>query len=140
MESHLIAQLFLILALIVAAAQFAGAAARSIGQPRVFGELLAGVLLGPTLLDCCTGASLDDPELLTHTIEQLAELGVLFLMFTVGLEVHLKELLSVGKVALWAGVLGAVLPGRDGAARRRHFRSPVRVGAVSRAWCCRRRR
>jgi Kef-type K+ transport system membrane component KefB len=109
-ESHLIAQLFLILALIVAAAQFAGAAARSIGQPRVFGELLAGVILGPTLLDILHWGILDDPELLSHTVEQLAELGVLFLMFTVGLEVHLKELLSVGKVALWAGVLGAALP------------------------------
>ncbi len=110
MESHLIAQLFLILALIVAAAQLAGAAARSIGQPRVFGELLAGVLLGPTLLNVLNWGMLDDPHLLTATIEEFAELGVLFLMFMVGLEVHLRELLAVGKVALWAGVLGAVLP------------------------------
>jgi Kef-type K+ transport system membrane component KefB len=109
-ESYLIAQLFLALALIIAAAQLAGSAARSIGQPRVFGELLVGVILGPTLLDILHWSTFDDPQLLGKTIEEFAELGVLFLMFTVGLEVHLRELLSVGKVALWAGVLGALLP------------------------------
>jgi Kef-type K+ transport system membrane component KefB len=109
-ESNLIAQLFLAVALIVAAAQLAGSAARSIGQPRVFGELLAGVILGPTLLNILHWSVFDEPELLRKTVEELAGLGVLFLMFTVGLEVHLRELLSVGKVALWAGVLGALLP------------------------------
>ncbi|MBN1200804.1 MAG: cation:proton antiporter, partial [Anaerolineae bacterium] len=110
MESSFIAQLFLALALVIVAAQFAGAAARSLGQPRVFGELLAGVLLGPTLLDMLHWGAFDDPTLLKKTIEEFAELGVLFLMFTVGLEVHLRELLSVGKVAIWGGVLGALLP------------------------------
>ena len=62
MESQLIAQLFLVLALIIAAAQFAGAAARSIGQPRVFGELLAGVILGPTLLNLLHWDIFDDPH------------------------------------------------------------------------------
>jgi Kef-type K+ transport system membrane component KefB len=109
-ESSFIAQLFLALALVIVAAQFAGAAARSLGQPRVFGELLAGVLLGPTLLDMLHWGAFDDPTLLKKTIEEFAELGVLFLMFTVGLEVHLRELLSVGKVAIWGGVLGALLP------------------------------
>ncbi len=51
-----------------------------------------------------------DPETLHHTVTELAEMGVLFLMFGVGLEVHLHELLSVGKVALWAGLLGALFP------------------------------
>lgn len=110
MESSVVAQLFLALGLIIAAAQLMGAAARAIGQPRVFGELLAGVVLGPTLLNLMHWGTFEDPELLSATIEELAELGVLFLMFTVGLEVHLTELLSVGKVALWGGVLGAVLP------------------------------
>ncbi|MBN1563259.1 MAG: cation:proton antiporter, partial [Anaerolineae bacterium] len=96
--------------LMIGAAQLAGTAARSIGQPRVFGELLAGVILGPTLLDLLHWGVFDDPELLGKTLEEFAELGVLFLMFTVGLEVHLKELLNVGKVALWGGVFGAVLP------------------------------
>jgi Kef-type K+ transport system membrane component KefB len=108
--SNLIAQLFLMLALIITAAQFAGAAARATGQPRVFGELLAGVILGPTLLNVLHWSTFDDPQLLRGTVEELAGLGVLFLMFTVGLDVHLRELLSVGRVSLWAGVFGALLP------------------------------
>lgn len=110
MESHLIAQLFLVLALIIVAAQLAGSAARSIGQPRVFGELLVGVVLGPTLFNILHWSIFDNAQLLGETIEEFAELGVLFLMFTIGLEVHLRELLSVGKVALWGGTLGALLP------------------------------
>ncbi|MCZ7539674.1 MAG: cation:proton antiporter [Anaerolineae bacterium] len=110
MDSSHIPQLFLVIGLIIAGAQVAGAAARAIGQPRVFGELLIGIVLGPTLLNMLHWDFLSDPELLAVTIEQLAELGVLFLMFTVGLEVHLRELLQVGRVAIWGGTLGAVLP------------------------------
>lgn len=110
MESSLVIQLFLALGLIIGAAQFTGAAARSFGQPRVFGELLAGVILGPTVLDMLHWGVFNDPKLLEKTLEEFAELGVLFLMFVVGLEVHLRELFSVGKVALWGGVLGAIVP------------------------------
>lgn len=110
MESAFVIQLFLALGVIIAGAQLAGAAARAVGQPRVFGELLAGVVLGPTLLDMLGWGVFDDPEQLEHIIADLAELGVLFLMFTVGLEVHLRELLSVGKVAVWGGIIGGMLP------------------------------
>ena len=110
MESAFVIQLFLALGVIIAGAQLSGAAARAIGQPRVFGELLAGVVLGPTLLDMLGWSVFDDPEQLEHIIADLAELGVLFLMFTVGLEVHLRELLSVGTVAVWGGVIGGMLP------------------------------
>lgn len=103
-------QLFLAIGLIIAAAQFGGAAARALGQPRVFGELLVGVILGPTLLNILHWGFFDDAALLQLGLDELAELGVLFLMFTVGLEVHLRELLSVGRVALWGGTLGAALP------------------------------
>ncbi len=110
MESTVVVELFLTLALIIAGAQLAGSLARAAGQPRVFGELLAGVLLGPTVLDMLHWGTFHNPELLGSTIEEFAELGVLFLMFIVGLEVHLRELLSVGKVAIWGGVAGAALP------------------------------
>ncbi len=110
MESTLVIQLFLALGLIIGVAQLAGAAARAVGQPRVFGELLAGVVMGPTVFDLLSWGTFHDPELLKATLHEFAELGVLFLMFTVGLEVHLRELLSVGKVALWSGTAGALLP------------------------------
>ncbi|NDJ74741.1 MAG: cation:proton antiporter [Chloroflexi bacterium] len=112
MESSVVVQLFLAIGLIIAGAQLAGAGARRVGQPRVFGELLAGVILGPTLLNMLEWNVFDEETIsgMTHTLEEMAELGVLFLMFAVGLEVHLRELLSVGKVAVWGGVLGAALP------------------------------
>jgi len=100
METGGVILLFLDLGLIIAAAQIAGAVARSLGQPRVFGELLAGVVLGPTVLDILHWGTLSDAEHLYQTIHDLAELGVLFLMFSVGLEVHMQELFSVGGVAL----------------------------------------
>jgi len=109
-ESTLVAQLFLALALIVGAAQIAGAAARMIGQPRVFGALLAGIILGPTLLNMLHWGVFDQPELIQTTSDELAQLGVLLLMFTVGLEVHFDELASVGKVALWSGTTGGLVP------------------------------
>jgi Kef-type K+ transport system membrane component KefB len=109
-ESTLVVQLFLAIGLIIAVAQVAGSVARQVGQPRVFGELLAGVFLGPTVLNMLGWDTFADPELLKKTLEELAELGVLFLMFTVGLEIHLRELFSVGKVALWGGILGGALP------------------------------
>jgi len=109
-ESTLVAQLFLALALIIGAAQIAGSAARMIGQPRVFGALLAGIILGPTLLNMLHWGIFDQPELIQTASDELAQLGVLLLMFTVGLEVHFSELASVGKVALWSGTTGGLVP------------------------------
>ncbi len=109
METSVV-ELFLALGIILVVAQIGGAAARAIGQPRVFGKLLAGIILGPSLLDFLHWSTFSDPEQLDTVIMYLAELGVLFLMFTVGLEVHLQELLAVKKVAITGGILGAALP------------------------------
>lgn len=103
-------ELFLVVGLIIAAAQLMGAAARRLGQPRVFGELLAGVVVGPTVLDLLHWGVFTDGEALYHAVHQLAEIGVLFLMFNLGIELHLRELLVVKKVAVWAGSLGAITP------------------------------
>jgi Kef-type K+ transport system membrane component KefB len=110
MHSSHVVELFLALGLIIGIAQIAGAAARAAKQPRVFGELVAGVLLGPTLFDLLHWSAFSDQELLSLTIEEFAELGVLFMMFTIGLEVHLNELVAVGRVAVWSGSFGALLP------------------------------
>lgn len=109
MEANSAVALFLALGIIILASRIAGALARRVGQPRVLGELIAGVLLGPTLLNL-----LDLPVFhgaaLQGTIDDLAEMGVLLLMFIVGLEVDLSELAKVGKVAIFAGVVGALAP------------------------------
>ena len=70
-------------------------------QPAVVGELLAGVLLGPSLL------AVVHPSELTAG---LAEIGAIFLLFTVGLETRPKDLLEVGPTASLVAVLGVLLP------------------------------
>jgi Kef-type K+ transport system membrane component KefB len=109
METNPVIQLFLALGIIILAARIAGSIARQLGQPRVLGELIIGVILGPTLLDILHLPALGDGHL-QETIKELAELGVLLLMFNIGLEVHLDELLKVGRVAALAGFAGAVVP------------------------------
>ena len=70
-------------------------------QPPVIGEILAGVLLGPFLLD------LVRPSEVTTGI---AEIGVIFLLFTVGLETNLPELFKVGGTAVLVASLGVIFP------------------------------
>jgi Kef-type K+ transport system membrane component KefB len=101
--------LLLVISLILCAARLAGAAARKLGQPRVLGELLVGVALGPTVVDLLHWRPLAGGHL-AGTIKELAELGVLILMFNIALEIQPRELMAVGRTALYAGVLGAAVP------------------------------
>lgn len=109
METNPAVALFLALGIIILASRLGGALARHFGQPRVLGELIIGVLLGPTLLNILHWEIFHGVEL-EETIAELAEFGVLLLMFIIGLEVNLKELAKVGGVAIFAGVLGALVP------------------------------
>ena len=70
-------------------------------QPGLVGEILAGVFIGPALLGWV------QPSEVTTA---LAELGVMFLLFNVGLEVKPRELFEVGGTAITVAVLGVVLP------------------------------
>lgn len=103
--------LLLALAILVASAKLAGALSVKLGQPAVLGELLAGLILGPTVLDVFHLPFLEDPSgLTTQTISQLAQLGVIFLMFSAGLEVELGDLVRSGRPAFLAGLIGMLLP------------------------------
>ncbi|MBI5929499.1 MAG: cation:proton antiporter [Chloroflexi bacterium] len=111
MEDNPVIALFLVLGVILMASRIAGTLARQFDQPRVLGELLIGILLGPTVLDLLHLHLFDLQQAhLDQAIHELAELGVLLLMFKVGLDVHLKELAKVGNVATSAGIIGAILP------------------------------
>ncbi|MBL8163738.1 MAG: cation:proton antiporter [Anaerolineae bacterium] len=111
MEHNPALALFLALGIVIAAARIAGGLARQFNQPRVLGELIVGVILGPSLLDLLHSTALGlDQTILAETIDELAQLGVLLLMFKIGLDVHVSELVKVGKVALLAGIGGALLP------------------------------
>ncbi len=109
MEENPALALFLALALIILASRIGGSIARRFRQPRVLGELLVGVLLGPTFLNLLH-LPIFHGVALEATIKELAELGVILLMFLIGFEVNVKELMSVRGIATVAGVLGALLP------------------------------
>jgi len=82
-------------------AKLLGEICERLGQPAVLGELLAGVLLGPSMLGLVP---------LSAGILLIAEVGVLLLLFEVGLETDLEELLRVGGPAMAVAVVGMALP------------------------------
>jgi Kef-type K+ transport system membrane component KefB len=71
------------------------------GQPGIVGEILAGIVIGPSVLN------LVQPD---DFLTALADLGVMFLLFRVGLEVKASELMRVGASASLVAVLGVVAP------------------------------
>jgi Kef-type K+ transport system membrane component KefB len=105
-----ILQFLLILTIIIFAAKTAGYISTRLGQPAVLGELLAGVFLGPSVLNLMNAWFVSDPEAMLATVRKLAELGVVLLMFMAGLEINLGDMLKVGKVAGFAGVSGVIVP------------------------------
>jgi len=109
MEDNPALALFLAIAVIILASRLGGALARKLRQPRVLGELLVGVLLGPTFLHLLHWPIFHGVPL-EETIKELAELGVILLMFLIGFEVNVKGLMSLRRVAIFAGALGALLP------------------------------
>ena len=100
-----IARLFLVLAAILAVAKILGELAERIGQPAVLGELLAGVLLGGSALGVMPAGGAE-----AEVIHVLAELGVLLLLFEIGLETDIREMFRVGPAALAVAVVGVALP------------------------------
>ena len=94
--------LLLALVAIIVATKLFGEAAQRIGQPAVLGELVAGVVLGGSVLGV-----LDPSQPVLHA---LSELGVLILLFEIGLHTDLRSLARVGSTALLVGLVGVVLP------------------------------
>ena len=121
-------QILLVLTLVTVASKGAGALSSRFGQPAVFGEILAGLVLGPSLLNIL-GWKVFAPRAdggvphadLAGVIQVLAEIGVILLMFVAGMETDLQEMRRVGKVAFWAAFGGVVLPLSGGAAAAHLF-------------------
>jgi Kef-type K+ transport system membrane component KefB len=106
-------QLILALIIIITGAKAGGWLANRLRQPAVMGELLAGLLLGPSLLNLMGWpifSNSNEPHLLNETVFQLADLGVVCLMFLAGLEMDAQGMRRAGRVATFAGVSGVIVP------------------------------
>jgi len=102
-----VASVALWLVVILLAAKFGGDLAARIGQPSVLGELVAGVLLGNLAL---TGFSQLEPIKSDPFIDMFARIGVLVLLFEVGLESTVGQMLKVGWSSLVVAILGVAAP------------------------------
>jgi Kef-type K+ transport system membrane component KefB len=102
-------QLAIVLAILLFSAKAAGYLTTKIGQPSVLGELLVGVILGPSLINIIHLPFITSHEI-GSIVKELGEIGVLLLMFLAGLELHLNELVQNKKASALGGVFGVVLP------------------------------
>ncbi len=89
------------LAIIVIFAKTCGIIARKLKAPQVVGEIIAGLLIGPCVLGLVQQ---------TDFLSQMAEIGVILLMFSAGLETDLKELLKTGPIAFAIACAGVFIP------------------------------
>jgi Kef-type K+ transport system membrane component KefB len=106
-----ITQLFFALGILIPLAKLCGYLSTRLNQPAVLGELIAGVLIGPSLINFLhIPALFPDGANVEHTIIEMAEIGVLLLMFSAGLEIDLHGLSAVRRAAILAGILGVLTP------------------------------
>lgn len=108
---HHASDILLTIFIIFVAAQIGAEVAQRLKLPGVVGEIAAGCVVGPSLLGWLTPA-----QIMPGTpLDVLAEIGVILLLFSVGLETRLEDLKKVGKSAFLVGVLGVILPFAAGA-------------------------
>ena len=93
--------LFRDLAIIILSAKFFGLVARKCKAPQVVGEIIAGLLIGPCVLNLVQ---------ISDSISIFAEIGVVMLMFTTGLGTNLKELIKAGPISTLSSTVGVALP------------------------------
>ena len=119
-----VASFFLSLIVIFSAAKLFGELAERIGQPAVLGEMIGGIVIG------VSGLRWIDPR--APVLHLLAELGVVLLLFLIGLETDLRQLLASGGSATSVALTGMALPlvGGFGAASLLHYPTPVQSFSV----------
>ncbi|MEV8320877.1 cation:proton antiporter [Streptomyces sp. NPDC059900] len=114
MTSSQITALFLDVALIVALARAGGAVARRCGQPAVIGEIVAGILLGPTLLHEPIAKTLFPLEVRSE-LGALADIGLVLFMFALGMEFDWTAKRSIRRTSLAIATCSVVFPFAAGA-------------------------
>ena len=88
--------------IIFSSAKILGELFTRLRMPAIIGELMAGVLLGNYVLGIISTEN--------HVLMSFAEIGVIFLLFHVGLEIRVKDLFAVGRTAVFVGLLGVLFP------------------------------
>ena len=153
---HLL-QVLLLLAGIIVVAKLSGALSVRFGQPAVLGEIAVGLILGPTVVDLLSWdmfshvsshgsgpiqtlirAATESGNLETSAnslfleglFSDLAEIGVILLMFVAGMETDLQQMKKVGKTAFWAAVGGIVAPLSLGTVAPLYFGYPLYWDAI----------
>lgn len=94
-------EIFKDLAIIIIAAKVCGIVARKLKAPQVVGMIIAGLLIGPGILGIVEQSDF---------LVQMAEIGVILLMFSAGLETDLKELVKTGPIATLIACAGVFVP------------------------------
>lgn len=94
-------EIFRNLAIIIFAAEFMGLLAKRCKAPQVVGQIIAGLLIGPAIFNIVQPSDF---------LNQMAEIGVVLLMFSAGLETDLKELIRTGPLALAVACVGVAVP------------------------------
>ena len=89
------------LAIIIIAAKFFGILARKCKAPQVVGEIIAGLIIGPSILGLVNQSDF---------LIEMAEIGVIILMFSAGLETDLKDLMKTGPIAALIACAGVFVP------------------------------
>lgn len=89
------------LAIIIIMAKLFGILARRLKAPQVVGEIIAGLIIGPSVLGWVNQ---------TDFLLQMAEIGVIFLMFSAGLETNMRDLLKTGPIAALIACAGVFIP------------------------------
>ena len=97
MVSHALLDILIVLV----AAKVAAELMERINVPAVVGEILAGILIGPSGLDLVENSDV---------LRVLAEIGVILLLLEVGSELELSELAAVGKASLSVAIIGVAVP------------------------------
>ena len=94
------------LAIIIVAAKLFGLLAQKLKAPQVVGEIIAGLIIGPSCLGLMGGSDYAGSDYLSL----LSEIGVVMLMFSAGLETNMKDLLKTGWKALIIALVGVFVP------------------------------